>query len=130
MLRTSSVESRKVDSAIVIARCRSPGSPCTQASSCCQDRVVLPQRVALPLVRHQDPAHVRVPGEFDAEHVEHFALQPVGRQVDAGGGGGLEAVGDAGLDADALVAGKAVKDVDQFEALGPSRQSTAVTSTR
>ena len=46
-----------------------------------EDRVILAQRVALPFLGHEDAAHIRVPGELDAEHVEYFALQPVGGQV-------------------------------------------------
>ena len=40
---------------------------------------VLAQRVADPVLRHQDAAQIGVPGEDDAEQVEDLALQPVGR---------------------------------------------------
>ena len=97
MLRTSSVESRNVDSGMCYCAAFDPQVLLHPALVLLQNRVVLAQRVALPLVRHQDAAHVRVAGELDAEHVEHLALQPVGGQVHAGGGGGLEAVGDLDL---------------------------------
>ena len=42
------------------------------------DLVVLAQRVADPVLRHQDPAQVGVPVEGDAEHVEHLALHRLG----------------------------------------------------
>ena len=54
--------------------------------------------------------------ELDAEHVVDLALQPVGRGVDGGRGGGLLAFVDLELDADALVALEAVEDVDDVEA--------------
>src|SRR4051812_22463249 len=42
------------------------------------ERIALFPRVSLPLVRHQDPTKVGVPGETDAEHVVHLAFEPVG----------------------------------------------------
>ena len=48
-------------------------------------RVVLAQRVAFPVVGHQDAPQVGMPLEHDAEQVEHLALVPVrrsGRRVD------------------------------------------------
>src|SRR5215467_16204920 len=48
------------------------------------ERVVLPLRIALPVFRHQNAAPVRVTFEVDAEHVEHFALEPVRGWPDAG----------------------------------------------
>src|SRR5512144_227437 len=42
------------------------------------ERVILAQRIALPVVRHQDAAQVRMPFEEDAEHVEDLPLAPVG----------------------------------------------------
>jgi len=49
------------------------------------ERVVLAQRMADPLVGHQDTRHVGVAVEADAEQVEHLALVPVGRHPDAAG---------------------------------------------
>src|SRR6266545_8412676 len=46
------------------------------------DRVVLAQRVPLPLLGHEDAGHVGVAVEADAEHVEHLALQDLGAGVD------------------------------------------------
>ena len=48
------------------------------------ERVVLALRVALPVVRHQDPGQGRVAVEDDAEHVVGLPLLPVGGRVDAG----------------------------------------------
>src|SRR5579875_749787 len=42
-------------------------------------RIVLAQRIALEGVIKQDPAQVGMAAEFDAEHVEAFALQPIRR---------------------------------------------------
>src|SRR5262245_29129133 len=47
-------------------------------------RVVLALRVALPVVRHEDPGQPRVAVEDDAEHVVRLPLLPVGRRVDLG----------------------------------------------
>src|SRR4051812_5073890 len=41
------------------------------------ERIVLALRKTLPIVRHQDAAAIRMADEIDAEHVPHFALQPV-----------------------------------------------------
>ena len=46
-------------------------------------RVVLAQRVPLPVLRHQQPAQVAVLLEHDAEQVPDLALEPVGRRPDA-----------------------------------------------
>ena len=46
------------------------------------DLVVLAQRVALPVLRHQDAGEVGVAVEHDAEHVEHLALHRLGAGVD------------------------------------------------
>src|SRR5437588_222957 len=83
MLRTSSVESRKVVSGIL----RSLAAWNTQVLLhppvvLLEDPVVLAQREALPLLRQQNAPHVRVAGELDAEHVVDLALQPVRRQMD------------------------------------------------
>src|SRR3954468_17053034 len=48
------------------------------------DRVVAPQRMAVPPVRHHDPGQVRVTVELDAEQVVDLALVPVGAGEDPG----------------------------------------------
>ena len=48
----------------------------------CADLVVLAQRVALPVLRHQDAGQVGVVGERDAEHVVHLALHRLGAGMD------------------------------------------------
>src|SRR5512135_2518486 len=47
-----------------------------------RERVILPERVALPVVRHQYPPEVRVAFEPYAEQVVRLALVPVGRPPD------------------------------------------------
>src|SRR5215471_18565681 len=109
MLRTSSVESRKVASAI-------PRSLPAWDSQILlhppivllQNSVVLAQRESLPFIGHQDSPHVRVPGEFDPEHIVHLSLQPIGGQVYSGRGLGLVAIGDVRLDAHAFIAREAI----------------------
>ena len=46
-------------------------------------RVVLAQRMAFPVLGHQQPPQVAVPVEDDAEQVPHLALEPVGGRPDA-----------------------------------------------
>src|SRR6266567_7388859 len=48
--------------------------------------IILPQRMALPALRHQQPAQVRVPVELDAEQVPGLSFVPVGRRPDIGQG--------------------------------------------
>src|SRR4030095_1073173 len=48
------------------------------------ERIVLALRVALPVVRHEDPGQVRVSVEDHTEHVVRLPLLPVGGGVDAG----------------------------------------------
>src|SRR2546421_12946454 len=43
------------------------------------ERVILAEREAAVVFRHEDPLEIRVALELDPEHVEHFALAPVGR---------------------------------------------------
>src|ERR1022692_2980710 len=76
MLSTNSVESRKVESGIP----RSLAAFDSQiflhpALVLPENSVVLAQRMALPLVGHQDAPHVGMPGEFDAKHIVHLAFQ-------------------------------------------------------
>src|ERR1035438_1980903 len=71
MLRTNSVESRKVESGIP----RSLAAFDSQvflhpALVLLENSVVFAQWMPLPLVGHQDAPHVGVPREFDAEHIE------------------------------------------------------------
>src|ERR1039458_6361518 len=83
MLITSSVESRNVESGIRSSLAAFDSQVLTHPTLVLlDDRVILPQGVALPILGHEDAAQVRVPRELDAEHVEHLALQPVGGQVD------------------------------------------------
>src|ERR1039458_3001509 len=81
MLSTSSVESKNVASGILgsLSAFDAQVLP-NPALVLLNNRIILSQRVALPLFGHEDAAHVRVPGELDAEHIEHLAFQPVGRQ--------------------------------------------------
>src|SRR5262249_12800432 len=44
------------------------------------ERMVLALRISLPVFRHQDPPAIGMAGEIHAEHVEHFALEPVRRR--------------------------------------------------
>src|SRR3954466_13483276 len=44
------------------------------------ERIVLPLRKALPVVRHQNPPAIRMAGEIHAEHIPPFALEPVRRR--------------------------------------------------
>src|SRR5262252_2929620 len=78
MFSTSSVESKKVASGIgrLLAALDSQVL-LNPAIVLLNDGVVFPQRMPLPLFRQQHAAHVGMALELDAEHVEHFAFQPV-----------------------------------------------------
>src|SRR5580658_746079 len=52
-----------------------------------QNAVVFAQGMTLPTIGQQNPLHVRMPVELDAEHVEDFALQPIGGRPDRYGAG-------------------------------------------
>src|SRR5688572_8584295 len=45
-------------------------------------RIVLPRRVAFPVLRHQQPAEIAIAVEEDAEHVPDFTLGPAGAAPD------------------------------------------------
>src|SRR5437867_6482994 len=48
------------------------------------DGVILPQRVAFPVVREKDPPEVGMALEDDAEHLVALALHPVGAAIERG----------------------------------------------
>src|SRR5437867_292970 len=82
MLSTSSVESKKVDSGIPRLLAAFDVQVLLHPSYILsQNRIVFAQRVPHPLFRQQDAAHIGMTRELDSEHIEHFALQPVGGQV-------------------------------------------------
>src|ERR1017187_1813838 len=119
ILSTNSVESKNVESGIQTSLAAFDTHILLHpALVLLQDPVVLAQRIALPFLGQQDTTHVRMPGKLDAEHVEHFALQPVRRQVYTNGGLGFVAIGDVGLDPHPFVAGKTIENVDHVEPLG------------
>src|SRR5947207_13836941 len=81
MLRTSSVESRKVDSGILRSLAASDTQVLLHPSVVLfQYAVVLAQRETFPFLGQKDAPHIGVAGELDAEHVVRLALQPVRRQ--------------------------------------------------
>ena len=53
-----------------------------------QNVVILAKWMALPTVGQENPLQVRMPGEFDAEHVVDFAFEPVGGGPDFAEAGG------------------------------------------
>src|SRR5208283_5308586 len=77
MLRTSSVESKKVVSGMASLAAFDSQVLLHPAVVLLEDSVVLTQRVSLPLFRQQDAPHIRMAGERDSEHIEDFAFQPV-----------------------------------------------------
>src|ERR1022692_3542112 len=82
ILRTNSVESRNVASGILVSLTAFDVQVFLDpAIVLLQNPIILAQRVALPFLGQKDAAHVRVARELDTEHVEHFALQPIGGQV-------------------------------------------------
>src|SRR5215468_11141496 len=78
MLRTSSVESKNVVSGIPTLLAAFDTQVFLHPSIVLlENAVFLPQRVPLPILGQQDPPHIRMAGEFDSEHIEHFPFQPV-----------------------------------------------------
>src|SRR5579864_9096441 len=61
------------------------------------DPVVFAQGMSLPAIRQQNTFHVGMSIELDAEHVENFALQPVGGSPDGNGTGEGLAIADQSL---------------------------------
>src|SRR5580698_5374983 len=119
MLRTSSVESRNVASGILVSLTAFDTQVfLNPAIVLLEDTVILAQRVTLPFLWQEDAAHVRMACELDAEHVEHFALQPIGGEVHVDRGLGLVLLGDESFDAHALIASEAIQNVDDVEAVG------------
>src|SRR5689334_8963150 len=100
MLRTSSVESKKVDSAIALVAALDAQVLLYPAVILLQDRIVFAQGIAFPLLGQQDAPHIGMPREFDPKHIEHFAFQPVGGKMHRCGRGRARALGDGGLDPD------------------------------
>src|ERR1035438_4573760 len=84
-----------------------------------QNAVILPQRMPLPPIGQQNPLQIRMPVELDPEHVEYFALQPVGRRPNRHGTGERFAVGDSRGDADAFIPRERVQHPDHVELLLP-----------
>src|SRR5580698_415548 len=83
MLRTSSVESRNVASGILVSLTAFDIQVFLHpAIVLLKDPVILAQRVALPFLGQKNAAHIGVAREFDAEHIEDLALQPIGGDVD------------------------------------------------
>src|SRR6266446_5256819 len=80
-----------------------------------QDAIVLAQGMSLPAVRKQNALEVRMSVELDAEHVEDFALQPVGRSPERNGTWQALVLGYERLHADALVARKRIEHPDHVE---------------
>src|SRR5665213_3829356 len=80
-------------------------------------RVVLAERVAVPVVGHHDAGEARMAGEAHAEEVEDFALVEVGGRPDGGDAVDVRDVAvDAGDDADALLQTHAEDRVRDLEA--------------
>src|SRR5271168_3482993 len=82
-----------------------------------QDAVILAQGMSLPAVGKQDAFHVGMPVKLDAEHVIHFALQPVRPWPDRNRTGQGRAVEDLRFHADAFIAREGIKHPDDIELL-------------
>src|SRR5208283_1409520 len=80
-----------------------------------KNTVVLAQGMSLPAVGQQNALHVRVSIEFDAEHIEDLALQPVGGRPDGNRTRQALAVEDLRFHANAFVARERIKNPDNVE---------------
>src|SRR6516162_2465445 len=83
--------------------------------------VILAQWMALPLLGKQNALQVGVTGKSDTEHVEDFALQPVGGGPEFHETGGALRFGDGNFEAQARVVGEGIKNGDQVETLIAAR---------
>src|SRR5437867_11323515 len=82
MLRTNSVESKKVESGIRALLAAFDSQVFLHpALVLLNNSVILAQRISLPLFRQKDTLHIGVSRELDPEHVEHLALQPLRAQL-------------------------------------------------
>src|SRR5579871_2006313 len=75
--------------------------------------------MTLPLLRQENSPEVGMPREFDPEHIEHLAFQPIRSPVHARSALRPEPVGYGRLDPDSLIPREAVEDIDQVETFGP-----------
>src|SRR5438034_1096296 len=89
ILRTNSVESKNVVSGMALLAAFDVQVLLHPPVVLLDEAVFLSQRMAFPLLREKDAAHIGVAFELDAEHVEDFPLQPVCGGVHGGGRGGL-----------------------------------------
>src|SRR5262245_56807288 len=80
------------------------------------ERIVFALRKSLPVVGHQDASAIRVAGEVDAEHVPHFAFEPVRRGPHARRRRQAVGFADLHLDADAMAVARRIQAVDDVEA--------------
>src|SRR5262249_62145682 len=80
------------------------------------ERYVLPLRKSLPVVRHENPPPIGMPGKVHAEHVVDLALEPVGSRPHAGYRRDRLVVPDAHLHAHALAEPRRIETVDHIEA--------------
>src|SRR5262245_50933770 len=84
-------------------------------------RIVLAQRVAYPVVRSEDTAQVGMVGERDPEEVIDLALTPVGVSKQPREGRDALALPDAHAHKQARVARQRVEVVEHLEPLRPVR---------
>src|SRR5438093_2350423 len=80
------------------------------------DRIVLAQRIALPVLRHQQPSRIGVSVEDDAEEIPDFALEPVRSGPDTAYRRDVRvAAGDLDLDSHARSMRNRNQDVQELE---------------
>src|SRR6185295_6497472 len=80
------------------------------------DWIILAQRIALPVLGHQQPARIRMAVEDDAEEIPHLALEPVRGRPDAAHRADVRvATGEPHLDADPRAAFEGDEDVHDLE---------------
>src|SRR5438445_7542986 len=77
MLRTNSVESKNVVSGMDLLPALDVQVLPHPSIVLLDDAILFSQRIALPLLRQQNAAHIRMAFELDPEHVEEFPLHPV-----------------------------------------------------
>src|SRR5512133_1260606 len=78
--------------------------------------MIAAERMADPVVGHEDAAQARMPGERDAIEVVHLPLVPVRRRIERRDARDRYAVFDLDLESRARVVAKTVEEVDDVEA--------------
>src|SRR5438309_5693187 len=83
------------------------------------EREVLALRIPLETIIGEDPPQIIIPGEADAVHVEHLALEPTGNGPQPSDARHRRRLVSRDFYADAPILGQRQQMIDDFEPLRP-----------